>query len=306
MFTKILVPLDQSPLAESALGLAASIACGAHAEVSLVLAHRPGPDRGDMAPLWSNSKDPAESVYVHAIADELARVTGATVSGCVKVGKPVDVICKHIKRLPADLVVMTSHGRTGFSRAWLGSVADGVIRESSVPVLMLRAETNDDWRQRVHQTLHKILVPLDEAVESEAILAAAAELARCTGAKLLLSEIVVPIPLYVFEDATPTYPTPVVDPDSTRLAAESERERLTAVAQRLEVEHSLRIETDVTIADHVAPAILDLARRSGADLIAMCTHSRGASRLVVGSVADKVMRASHLPLLLYHPARAHQ
>jgi nucleotide-binding universal stress UspA family protein len=57
----------------------------------------------------------------------------------------------------------------------------------------------------------------------------------------------------------------------------------------------------VVVADHVAIAILDFARGHSVDAIAMTTHGRGMSRLFVGSVADKLLRASGVPVLLYHP-----
>ena len=139
MFSRILVPLDQSALAEQATGTAAAIARASKAEIGLVLAHEMAPYDGVLAASWSDAKTPEESIYVRTIAEDLAKGANLTVDGCVETGNPVDVICRRAREIDADLIVMTSHGRTGLSRMWLGSVADGVIREASVPVQIGRA-----------------------------------------------------------------------------------------------------------------------------------------------------------------------
>lgn len=75
------------------------------------------------------------------------------------------------------------------------------------------------------------------------------------------------------------------------------------VARRL-TDTGLTVETHVVVAtDSVAKSILDFAKRSGPSLIAMSTHGRGASRLFLGSVSDKVFRAGTAPMLLFRPPR---
>ena len=73
------------------------------------------------------------------------------------------------------------------------------------------------------------------------------------------------------------------------------------MASTIEHEYSLKVETLVVVSGRTAHAILDAAERHAADLIAMTTHGRGASRLVLGSVTDKVLRDGPLPMLLLHP-----
>src|SRR4051812_4594057 len=133
MFKKILVPLDRSSLAEQALGPAQAIAHASDGELSLVLAHPTTPYDGSRVAEWSDSKDPEEAVYLRRIVNEVARDARIGVGSTVATGSPVDAICRRARDLAVDLIVMTSHGRTGFSRAWLGSVADGVVRNASVP-----------------------------------------------------------------------------------------------------------------------------------------------------------------------------
>jgi nucleotide-binding universal stress UspA family protein len=225
------------------------------------------------------------------------------VDGRVETGNPVDVICRRAREIDADLIVMTSHGRTGLSRMWLGSVADGVMREASVPVLMLRPMDEKHDRQNDAPLFRRILVPLDGSPASSAILAAAGDMARASGGTLVLVRVITPIPLLAFGEGLSMYPTAVVDEDATEQVADTAREELAAVARSLERD-GLKVETDVVIGKRIASELLAMAESKSADLIAITTHGRGASRLVVGSVADKILRGSHLPLLLLHPQAA--
>jgi len=304
MFKKILVPLDQSALAEQALGTAQAIARASHGEISLVLAHRMPPYDGDLAASWSDVRDPEEAVYIRRISDEVSRGSRVVAGGTIASGKPVETICRRAHEIGADLIVMTSHGRTGFSRAWLGSVADGVVRAACTPVLMLRAvgDATALSHGRATPLFHRILVPLDGSATSASVLPAAAAMAQCSNATLVLLRVVAPVPFYVFDPQIPAYPTAVEDPDATKHLACDAEDALTSLAARLEREYSINTETAVEVSADTARAIFQWAKASNADLIAMTTHGRGASRLVIGSVTDKVLRAADLPMLLHHPA----
>jgi nucleotide-binding universal stress UspA family protein len=201
----------------------------------------------------------------------------------------------------ADLIVMTSHGRTSFSRAWLGSVADAVVREGGVPVLVLRPVDNAKQISEGAPLFRRLLVPLDGSQTSAAILGPAAALARSANGVLVLARIVVPVPLCIYEPGLPVRPSAVIDPDGTREVADTATQDLVLFAQEVERDNGIRVETRIVIADSIAAELLTLALNNNCDLIAMTTHGRGASRLVVGSVTDKVLGGSHLPLLLYHP-----
>jgi nucleotide-binding universal stress UspA family protein len=89
----------------------------------------------------------------------------------------------------------------------------------------------------------------------------------------------------------------------------SHAQQLADVGRRLHDESGMEIETAVVVEPHVGPAILDVARARGVDLIAMSTYGRGLSRFLMGSVADKVLRGGGLPMLLFRPlgvqARVH-
>jgi nucleotide-binding universal stress UspA family protein len=302
MFRTILVPLDGSALAEQALDVARGIAQACHADIELVLARHATAVDGHAGLL--NEKAREEEHYIQRLAGELTRRTGLPVHGAVAIGQAEDVIGHHARELEADLIIMTTHGRTGVSRAWLGSVADSIARTSAIPVLLFRAESAATPRARGESRFRRILVPIDGSTTSSAILQPVAELARAIGATVTLARVVEPVPIYVFDPNIPAYATPAIDDAATRQVADEVRKDLTSLAERIENEYGLRLETIVEVAKHVGPALVRLAIAERADLVAMTTHGRRASRLVLGSVADKLLRGSRLPLLVLHPAAA--
>lgn len=248
---------------------------------------------------------PAEKrIYVQGLAEEIARGAHVVVNGAVELGAPADVICRRTLEVGADLIVMTTHGRTGLSRVWLGSVADGVVHRATVPVLLIRPSASPHARHAESALFRRILVPLDGSTTSSAIIPFAAKIAKCSGAKLVLLRVVAPVPLYSFDAGVPAYPVAILDPDMTEQVAQDAREELNVMAPQVEKEFGVHLETIVATNQATASTILETAKTSGADLIAMTTHGRGASRLLLGSVTDKVLRGGHLPLLVYRPASA--
>ena len=296
MFKKIIVPVDGSSLAEQAIGSAASIAreCGAEVELLLVHTGVTGRER-DFAAI-----EREEHIYVQGLAFEVARRFGLTVTCHLSRGLPVDAIVEHAREVKADLVVMTSHGRTGFSRLWLGSVADGVVRESPIPVLIERPIEGRKWRANCSVAFHRVLIPLDGSELAAAMLHPAIDLCRWLEARPILGRVILPVTVAFTEAGVPV-PAQIIDPDATRHYVNEAQDQLTRIALELESNGRMRAETDVAVGDNVAATIIAMAHRRRADLIAMSTHSRGASRLILGSVTDKVLRGTNLPLLLLHP-----
>lgn len=302
MFTKLLVPLDRSPLAEQAIGQAAAIARASQAEIDFVLVHQPLPFAGFGDAPWSGDEWNDEHRYLESIVEDLASGASVPATHTVLRGATVEMICQRAWDVEADLIVMTSHGRTGLSRAWLGSVADGVLRQSSIPVLVLRPiETKKD-RLSAHHLFNRVLVPLDGSVLGADILPSAFSLARCSNAQVTLVRIIQPVPLMTLDIGIPfAYPPAIQDGSATdRLVAEA-KQQLEEVVRHSTGHGNVTVDADVVVADHVAQGIIDFAREHATDVIAMSTHGHGASRFFMGSVADKVLRGSGLPMLLHRP-----
>lgn len=304
MFRKILVPLDGSPTAEQAVPVATVIAgaTGPGAVVDLLLVHERARTLGmDAAPDVDQSRWREEHRYVEAIAAETRSTAKVMVTCHVPGGDPGDVITSHALDAEVDLIVMTSHGRTGFSRLWLGSVADVVVRRSTVPVLMLRIATPARRRERPGPHFRRILVPLDGSVTSSEILEAAIGLAQPDRGRLVLLRVVPPVPMPTV--APPGFlVAPVVEDEvATRLLADEARSDLDETCRWLVGRGMTNFETHVLVDPRIAHAIVEFAEDHDIDAIAMSTHGRGASRLVVGSIADKVLRGAAVPLLLRRP-----
>lgn len=310
MYRTILVPLDGSALSEGALPIACDIARRSGA--TLHLCHVT--TRTSAAPISVEglpviderlrSLGPLhDRLYLEHVRDRLVGEQDIPIIATVVEAHTAPdhdqtvpwMLARYAAAIAADLVVMPTHGRGGLSRFWLGSVADALVRLSPAPLLLIRAPDGASASGRPPR-IQRILVPLDGSARSAAIVAHAHRLGRLLGAELLLVRVVVPAAL---GPAAPfTTPTDF-DPERTRRDAAEARGYLEALAQRLAGD-GVVVQTRVVVADLVAPAILAECERGGSDLIAMSTAGRsGLRRLLIGSVADKVLRRAEVPLLLY-------
>ena len=299
MFTKLLVPLDRSPLAEQAIGQAAAIARASKADMDLVLVHQPPPFDGFGDAPRNDRQWADEHEYLESIVGELVSGSSVRVTHALLRGEAVDMICRRAWDTGADLIVMTSHGRTGLSRGWFGSIADGVLRHSTIPVLMLRPAEGKTRRSAAHHLFKHLLILLDGSGFSADILPTAAALAKCSGARITMLRVVPPVPLAMTDPALPfEYPPLVRDEEATNGLVADATKQLADVARGLRDEGIGAIDAQVLVEGHVARAIVEFARTHDIDAIAMSTHGRGASRLLLGSVADKVLRAADRTIVL--------
>jgi nucleotide-binding universal stress UspA family protein len=286
LFKRLLVPLDGSPLAEQALPFARAMARIVDGDLILVRATNVKGAYLDLAEAQVRAATEAEH-YLKEVADRYG--TCHPVEYSVPYGDPAAAVAGVAQTRAADLIVMTTHGRGELARMVLGSVADAVVRETRVPLLLIRAGLEiDAWEQG----LHRILVPLDGSALAEAALPRVAELARLTNARLTLLQVIgPPMPeLTAFEIAR-------LPEDDGELAAEAEA-YLRRVAATLH-ERGLDVDTAVRFGDPAA-CIAEETALNHHDLVAMSTHGRsGIDRLVVGSVADRVLRTARAPLLLF-------
>ena len=302
MLKRILVPLDGSPLAEEAIGMAAAIARASKARLDLLMVHEPilTGRRDDFT--WSEKQIVAEQKYLLHIAGELVTGAGVQAQETLLRGQPAELIVTRATDCDADLIVMTSHGRTGWSRMWLGSVADAVVRQSNVPVLILRpAEQRHDPRA-LRKPVRKILVPLDGSSSAAEILGTVTDLARMWNARVDVLRIVAPVPLMTPDIGMPfVYLANVTDSESTEALVREATAELARDAETLRRAGVSVGEQRVVVSPFIAQAIADNAQALESELIAMSTHGRGASRFLIGSVADKVRRALDVPVLLHRP-----
>jgi nucleotide-binding universal stress UspA family protein len=286
MIKRIMVPLDGSDLAEQALPLASSLASAYDAEVllaSVIVAveHYDGEDVG----LVDEKGRLAAERYLATKEAYLTR-KGVRVRATVAGGRPHVVISSLCDLEEVDLVVMTTHGRSGVSRWTLGSVADKVLRTTSTPLILIHPSVHGT----TPETVARIVVPLDGSELAEAALNEAERMAKRMNASLHLVRAVVP-PAVMFGSEYVPGAAPAID------QVESDaREYLEELAMSLN-ERGVTTTTEVRTG---IPAEVILAEASEpGDLVAMSTHGRsGVDRWFLGSVADAVVRHGDIPVLV--------
>lgn len=299
MYKTIVVPLDGSSVAERAIAVAGALAKRDGAVLRILHVHTPVPMLSGAGEMVITQLRATQREYIDRIAAEAAAEFGITATGEELDGDVAAAICAEVARLPADLVVMTTHGRTGASRFWLGSVADAVMRHLSVPVLMLRA--SEESVSAVSQ-IGAVVMPVDGSTIAAEITPHAVQLGGTAGCRYTLARIVQPVPTVVGGTGFAP-PTIVEDADATDAARREATADVEKLAAKLRREHSgLHVDSVVRVASGVAPELLNIERERQPDVVAIATHGRGLARVLMGSVADKLLRGGSSAMLLWHPA----
>jgi nucleotide-binding universal stress UspA family protein len=296
----VLVPVDGSNFAEHALPIALGIARQTGASLHLALVHVPAETVGPTYPLTDEvqahyeEQRSFESEYLEKLVKRLAP-SGVTARPALLSGRVTQALQEYVEGEGIELVVMTTHGRGGLQRAWLGSTADSLIRHCMIPILLVRPseETREIGSDRI-RPMERLVVALDGSETSEVALHDALELGVTETATLHLAHVLQP----AVASASPYLPHTIQLTHDEISARESHMRRyLEQVAGGLEG-HACELHVEVDY--HPAPAVLDLAERVDADLIVLGTHGRGGlRRLILGSVADKVIRGTHRPVLVH-------
>jgi nucleotide-binding universal stress UspA family protein len=290
----ILVPLDGSPHSEQALPLAAEVARRAHAGLRLACVLVPKVEE------WTQAiSQPYDEQAMLDLAAQRVRqaVPDGPVQTAVLEGPVAETLARHAADVRADLIVLTTHGRGAFSRFWLGSVTDEMLRCSPVPLLVLRPAGAGPTDAAAEAHVRRVVVPLDGSEFAEAALGPAAALSRLYGAGLELLRVVAPLPAVGPDgvDYVQAATDAAILGELTRQAGEA----LETTAERLRRD-GLTVTTRVAVHDHVAAAVLE-ATRPG-DVVALATHGRRAMvRWLLGSVADKLVRGAEVPVLVVRP-----
>lgn len=303
IFRSIMVPLDRSPLAEAALPLAIAIANPCRSKLRLVLVHRPAPLLGEevggrsLASLELALRK-EERAYVRGVRAKIEPRFKGTVAAVTLGGAVGPSLVRYVRELGVDLVVMATHGRGGIQRAWLGSVADQLVRTLEIPVLLVRGQPGPAAGEAA---AGPILVPLDGSPLAEQVLGPAGALARLWGAELALVQVVQPVT--IVDD--PALPLPTAyDEGLTQELRRQAQDYLDGLAGRLK-EQEIRATAQACIGWRPVQTLLDLARPERVRLVAVATHGRGGlQRLALGSVADKLVRAAEVPVLVHRPRAA--
>lgn len=301
MYNKILVALDGSKLSESILPYARFF--GKALKTHLELLHVIDPDalmpsviaqQGHYDDIMTAEKKNTDE-YLRSIAVSLS--DSPSVDCSVDIGKPADVIVNRAAAQPGTLIAMATHGRSGVQRWLLGSVAEKVLQIASNPLLIVRG-THDP--KAVQATFKRVVVPLDGSDLAEKALPHASDLAKRMDLEIVLLRVYA-LPL-IYGDAARYY-SPYGD-QLLELVEEEAKQYVEQKAAQLEKE-GVRQVSSVVVKGDSAEQIMDFARKTPDNLIAMCTHGRsGIARLVLGSVTGRVVRHAGDPTLIIRAATA--
>lgn len=293
MYRSILVPIDGSKLAERALSIAIPLAEQHGARLILLHAHEPitvmnmvaaGVPFNDTA-LDETMRTDARA-YVDTLAKRTRRLTTAAVEGVFRDGAVASTLVAYAAESDAGLIVMSTHGRGGFQRFWLGSVTDAVLRQVTVPVLLVRGTRTVAKRILGAPPFVRAVVPVDGSARAEEALSAAKALFGKAPARITLVHVLHPMSAVAGMNLKR-------DPE-----AEVVRDYLEPLARRTASE-TLEVRHEVKIDAHVARVLLAAAEAHDADLIAIAGQGMGGvQRLLVGSVADKLIRSAAVPVLV--------
>ena len=295
---RILFPTDFSECAERAYAHAALLSAryGSELHVLNVLPPDVAPPNNPMAfldeaagagePVEIVASAPAQASHASAALTDFEPPPGAeappTVYSQLRSPSIIKGILEYGRAHDVDLIVMGTHGRQGIDHLMLGSVAEEIVRNASRPVLTVRYDESTPTATAVR----RILVPIDFSEFSP--LDVAVELARTYGAELdmlhVIEEAVLPT-IYGVEPLSPNAPLYI--------------ERTEGALRKLLDDAGA---SDVVASQHVrighAPRrILEFADERRVDLIVLGSHGRtGLSRLLIGSVAEKVVRLAPCPV----------
>lgn len=300
MFKKILVPLDRSGLAEQALPTAVSLATDN--EATLILLHVP-------APVFIKAPDTVKDMnydYYYAGWNKgqeegleyLAGIKYGRLAPTLDVktelaeGDVATALVTYAAQHEVDLIVMSTHGRSGLSRWLYGSVTEKVLSGAPCPVLAVRSA----------EPIKHVMIPLDGSALAETAVLPGLAIAKSFGATATLFEATAAHPKTV-EPAIVAQLEQIESGMGEHLV-EDPIEKASAYVSMIARTHADE-GVDIKVAVGKGPAaeaILNLADDRDVDLIVMATHGRtGLSRWVYGSVTEKVLRLAERNLLVVRP-----
>lgn len=297
MYHALMVPLDGSEFGRHAIPWALAVAEPAGARVDLVHVLPPIYGMGVVdetlatAEVMEAQRETAEQ-SLSDLANRLQIGTGVPFSAAVDDGAIPDALVRRADENGVDLIVMTTHGRTGFARALLGSVSDAVVRHGGRPVLLARPHRHPP-EEHEPAAVSEVLILLDGTAASEAIVDHAIEVCRLTGAACTLLHVVVP-------ELLPTGSAPRALADQRATVAEEQTSE-TYLASRAEQLRTAHVPLTTAIVRHadLAEGVLEYCASHPVSLIALATRGKGGvERAVLGSVTDALLHKTQLPILV--------
>jgi nucleotide-binding universal stress UspA family protein len=300
MYDRILVSLDGSQLAEESLPYAEELSGRLGAELTLLYVSESSKDTGQhMHHFYIQNKAEAVKDLAQLFTDKSDSRQVIEVKSAISIGNPAEKIVEYADKENMDIIIMSTHGRSGITRWALGSVADKVVRANRKPVLLIRAR---GVRPEVHtqKLLQKILAPLDGSHEGEAVIPHVAELAAKLQAKVTLLQALPQGYLSIATGDYIAYTPKQIEADKTQVQQYLDKVQGWLKQKGIAAESKVIVKTG-----GAAEEIINFAAEIKADMVIMSTHGRsGVGRWVIGSVAEKVLHEGNTPLMLIRSPKA--
>jgi nucleotide-binding universal stress UspA family protein len=295
---RLIVALDGSPFAERALPVARALASRTGGTLDILAVHEPGlPVRGGQgAPTFDLRFDQEERAALARYTQDLASIVGSgpeaiLARGVVAEGEPARRIAEYASEVSAQVIVVTTHGRRGPSRLWLGSVTSELLRRTTIPVLVIRAAHEHEPPPPTSFT--RIAVGLDGSAAGEAALATARVIFGFAGVEYLLVRVIPK--LHPFQRVAALESAYAREEQEALAEA---RAYLDGVAAPLRAA-GISVRTEAVVHENEAAALVEHAESANAQLIAVGAHNKSRiERMFLGSVADKVLRTAATAVLV--------
>jgi nucleotide-binding universal stress UspA family protein len=296
----IMAPVDASPLETPALTAAATLARQLDATLHLVRVLAPpiaaqSVQQINPVDITEDAVAEEREAYrkkLEALGSEVESSTGARVRTTLIVGRVTPSVRDHADEIGADIIVMSSHAHAGLKRLNLGSVTDYLIRNTHIPVLVVKPDI--PLIDEVHEKTLRFVVPLDGSAMAEQILPEVAALATALNASVTLLHVLTPQTYAQKRIVQPGLPWWDADIAGANKYLSGRADFL--AASGVTAAKEVVLNTDVPF------AILDYSIRNRANCIAVATNGVGGlRRFVFGTVADEVTRKSPISLLVFHP-----
>ena len=295
----LLIPLDGSRLAERSLVFVEALSGAGQLAVTLISVIDDQDETRSLAPdEFLEREANVLATYLREVATDMEKHLNVRVQSEVLQGSPAELLLARSAQLNSDLMVVSSHGRSGLSRWQVGSVADKLIRGAQCPILVVGPHASDEggWLEtQVREPFERILVPLDGSELSESSLEPAEEYAKQFASEIHLVRIVNPL---VFGDAIAmesAYTPTLVD-----TLTEAATEYLRNASQRISAPGGVRCSVQI---GSIATMLEGYIGINDIDLVIMSTHGRGGfSRAALGSVTDRMLGGS-APVLVLRAAK---
>ncbi|MCC5830397.1 MAG: universal stress protein [Phycisphaeraceae bacterium] len=295
MLRTLMVPLDGTRHAEHALPWAIEIAnrSGGDIEVVHVLEEATYPDMENL--LMDEPEEAARHRamdYIEEIRRKIEPHFKGTLTATLLEGSVTTSILSRARQVAADLVIMTTHGRGAMSRFWEHSTADDLVRTANMGILLVHS-TRYRLDLSNRPTIARTLVPLDGSQIAERIVEPAIELGTLLETEFHLLRIVEPV---MSDHVDPWFSVPARIDVGLRTEAQNYLDRAASKFRG----QSLRVTTQVEESFDPAGVIIKEASRRSSSLVALETEDRShLSRMLLGSVVDKVIRGVSSPILLH-------